>query len=580
MKLSDTNIFSKLNRQLIGKEYKIDTESVSESLKQTLFLGLSFFAVIICGPLFIYGSLLFFREGQTFPGIAELATFIIMIVLVFNNKLSIGIRNFIIILSLYFFSVALLIFTGNTGAGMVCIVAIMFLAGIVLSFRRLIEFLIADIVVFIVLSTFMVLGLFEGFQIQTYEGIWFINMLTAQFSGIGLMLLIHLVYNALDKQNKKLKTSESLLRQSEESKAMLLSNIHGMVYRCKYDPNWTMQYISEGCYELTGYKAESLLNNKELSYGDLVVDEYKKILWDDWTQALKQKRTYRGEYQILDAEGNVRWVYEQGKGVYKQNGEVDAIDGIIIDITERKNKEDRILFLNQYDVLTGLNNRRSFEEQKHRLFSNENNPVSIIVADINGLKLVNDTLGHDMGDKLITGVAEIFKSSCRKQDFIARTGGDEFVIIQPKSDSVQAQKTVADIQEKCLKKNIIAPEKNFYFSLSLGFATKKSDDDTIEEVFKIAENYMYQRKLLSNKSVHNAIIKSIQATMYERSFETEEHSRRLAHYASKIGHRLNLPQGQLDEIELLAMLHDIGKIGVDDNVLKSPGRLTTSNGFR
>ena len=573
MKLSDTNIFSKLNRQLIGKEYKIDTESVSESLKQTLFLGLSFFAIIICGPLFIYGSLLFFKEGQTFPGIAELATFIVMIVLVFNNKLSIGIRNFIIILSLYFFSVALLIFTGNTGAGMVGIVAIMFLAGIVLSFRRLIEFLIADIVVFTVLSTFMVLGLFEGFQIQTYEGIWFINMLTAQFSGIGLMLLIHLVYNALDKQNKKLKTSESLLRQSEESKAMLLSNIHGMVYRCKYDPNWTMQYISEGCYELTGYKAESLLNNKELSYGDLVVDEYKKILWDDWTKALKQKRTYRGEYQILDAEGNVKWVYEQGKGVYKQNGEVEAIDGIIIDITERKNKEDRILFLNQYDVLTGLNNRRSFEEQKHRLFSNENNPVSIIVADINGLKLVNDTLGHDMGDKLIIGVAEIFKSSCRKQDFIARTGGDEFVIIQPKSDSVQAQKTVADIQEKCLNKNIIAPEKNFYFSLSLGFATKKSDDDTIEEVFKIAENYMYQRKLLSNKSVHNAIIKSIQATMYERSFETEEHSRRLAHYAGKIGRRLNLPQGQLDEIELLAMLHDIGKIGVDDNVLKKPGPL-------
>ena len=204
-----------------------------------------------------------------------------MIVLVFNNKLTIGIRNFIIILSLYFFSVALLIFTGNTGAGMVCIVAIMFLAGIVLSFRRLIEFLIADIIIFTALSVLMVLGLFEGFQIQTYEGIWFINMLTAQFSGIGLMFLIHLVYNALDRQNVKLKTSERMLRQSEESKAMLLSNIHGMVYRCKYDPNWTMQYISEGCYELTGYKPESLLGNKELSYGDLIVDEYKKILWDD-----------------------------------------------------------------------------------------------------------------------------------------------------------------------------------------------------------------------------------------------------------------------------------------------------------
>ena len=573
MKLSDSNILFRLKRRLIGIEYKSNTESVSESLKQTLFLGLSFFAVIVCGPLFIYGSLLFFKEGQTFPGIAEFATFIVMIVLVFNNRLTIGIRNFIIILFLYFFSVALLIFTGNTGAGMVCIVAIMFLSGIVLSFRRLIEFLIADIIIFIAMSILMVLGLFEGFQIQTYDGIWFINMLTAQFSGIGLMFLIHLVYNALDKQNKKLKTSESLLRQSEESQSMLLSNIHGMVYRCKYDPNWTMKYISEGCYELTGYKAESLLNNKELSYGDLIVDSYKKILWDDWTKALKTKSTYRGEYQITDAAGNIRWVYEQGKGVYKQNGEIEAIDGIIIDITERKNKENRILYLNQYDVLTGLNNRRSFEEQKRKLFSAKNSPVSIIVGDINGLKLVNDTLGHDMGDKLIIGVAEIFKDSCRKQDFIARTGGDEFVIIQPGSDSIQAQDTVSKIQEKCRQKNAITSEKKLYLSLSLGFATKKSENDTFEEVFKIAENYMYQRKLLSNKSVHNAIIKSIQATMYERSFETEEHSLRLAQYAGKIARKLNLPQGQRDEIELLAMLHDIGKIGVDDNVLKKPGPL-------
>ena len=574
MKLSDTNVFHKINRYLIGKEYKSSAESISESLRQALFLGLAFFAVIVCGPLFLYGSLLFFREGQTFLGIVEIVTYILMIVLVANNKLNIGTRNFIIILFLYVFSVSLLIFTGNNGAGMVGIVAIMFLAGLVLSLQRLIAFLVTNVVVFITLTVLFMQGFFKGFQIQTYEGIWYINMLTAQLSGIGLMFLIHLVYNALDKQNIKLKTSESLLRQSEESKAMLLSNIHGMVYRCKYDPRWTMKYISDGCYDVTGYKAESLLNNKELSYADLVVDTYKKILWDDWSKALKYKRAYRGEYQIVDAQGNRKWVYEQGKGVYSQKGEVEAIDGIIIDITERKNKEDRILYLNQYDVLTGLNNRRSFEEKKRKLFSNNNNPVSVIIGDINGLKLVNDTLGHDMGDKLIIEVANIFKSSCRQQDFIARTGGDEFLIIQPETDSAQAQKTVAEIQEKCQQKNIITPEQNFYLSLSLGFATKKSENDTIEEVLKIAENYMYQRKLLSNKSVHNAIIKSIQATMYERSFETEEHSQRLAQHAGKIARKLNLPQGKLDEIELLAMLHDIGKIGVDDNVLKKQGPLT------
>ena len=574
MRLSNTNIFSILKRQLIGKDYKDGAESASVSLKQNLFLGLSFFAIVFCGPLLIYGSFLFFSENELIPATIELVTYLVMLVLIFNNRLSISTRNFIIILSLYSFSLALLIFTGNTGAGLVCIIAIMFLSGIVLSLKRLIAFLVTDVAVFTALTWLLLTGFLDGMQIETYKGIWFINILTTQLSGIGLMFLIHLVYNVLDKQNKELKTSENLLRQSEESKAVLLSNIRGMVYRCKYDPKWTMKYISDGCFEVTGHKAESLLNNKELSYSDLVVNAYKKTLWDDWTKALKHKSVYRGEYQIVDASGNLKWVYEQGKGVYGPEGTIEAIEGIIIDITERKNKEERILYLNQYDVLTGLNNRRSFEEQKQHLFSPENSPVSVIVGDINGLKLVNDTLGHDMGDKLIKGVADILKSICRKQDFIARTGGDEFIIIQPKTTAAQAEKNVAEILKKCESKNRISSEKNFYFSLSLGFAIRKDPKESIEEVMKIAENYMYQRKLLSNKSVHNTIIKSIQATMYERSFETEEHSRRLAHCAGKIARKLNLPQGQLDEIELLAMLHDIGKIGVDDNVLKKPGPLT------
>ena len=384
--------------------------------------------------------------------------------------------------------------------------------------------------------------------------------------------LIHIVYTALSRQNVALEKSQKKLKQSEESKAVLLSNIRGMVYRCKYDKNWTMEYISEGCFDLTGYSSQSLLNNKRITYNEIISKEYRSIVWKDWLNVVETNGIYRGEYQIITADGSKKWVYEQGKCVYDNNGNVKALEGIIIDITERKNKEEKIHYLNQYDVLTGLHNRRWFEDQIASIDTEENYPISVIAGDINGLKLINDTLGHENGDKLIIEVAEIIKNCCEQGNLAARTGGDEFIIILPNTDSEETAKKVYEIQEKCKKKNVGSSEQGYYFSLSLGYATKNESKTSISKIIKIAENYMYNRKLLENKSVHNAIIKSIQATMYERSYETKEHSERLAHYAGKIGKHMNLSINHLDDLELLAMLHDIGKIGVDDNVLKKAGQ--------
>ncbi|MGB4438476.1 MAG: PAS domain S-box protein, partial [Sedimentibacter sp.] len=135
---------------------------------------------------------------------------------------------------------------------------------------------------------------------------------------------------------------EKVLYESERSKSVLLSNIPGMAYRCNYDKDWTIQFVSEGCYALTGYKSENLLYNKDLSFNDLIVAEYRDKLWNEWSYILSIKTPFRYEYEIITADGNRKWVLEIGQGVYDTNGNVEALEGIIIDITEQKEREYHI----------------------------------------------------------------------------------------------------------------------------------------------------------------------------------------------------------------------------------------------
>jgi PAS domain S-box-containing protein len=132
------------------------------------------------------------------------------------------------------------------------------------------------------------------------------------------------------------KLAEESLIESERRLSMLMSNLPGLVYRCKNDHDWTMEFVSEGCFALTGYHPEDLINNKNLSYNELIVPDHQANVWSNWQDAIAQKRPYTGEYQIISAEGNRKWVWEQGRPVYDETNRVIAIEGFVQDITDRK----------------------------------------------------------------------------------------------------------------------------------------------------------------------------------------------------------------------------------------------------
>ena len=370
------------------------------------------------------------------------------------------------------------------------------------------------------------------------------------------------------------KNIEEELLKREQSMSLLFSNLPGMAYRCKYDKDWTMLFVSEGCDELTGYKAESLLNNKEISFNALIGEEYREVLWEKWSRVLTDRVVFKEEYYITTASGEKKWVFEQGRGVYNENGDVESLEGLIIDITIQKERENQILYLTYHDVLTGVYNRRFFDEEKVRLNNNSFLPLSIIVGDINGLKLINDALGHSEGDKLIKKIAEIILSCCDNGEIVARVGGDEFGILLPNTGADDVYRKMKQIEKACSEYKGKNDEDPYIISISLGCATKNSMDESLVDTIKLAEDYMYRDKLLQSRSLHSSIISSMKTTLFEKSQETEEHAQRMIKLSRAIGNKMKLKDEQLNELELLSTLHDIGKIGISDAILNKPEMLS------
>jgi diguanylate cyclase (GGDEF)-like protein/PAS domain S-box-containing protein len=400
--------------------------------------------------------------------------------------------------------------------------------------------------------------------------VW-VNMIVIRFRLEGHRENTHLCI-LQDISNRK--AAELALGEAERSKSVLLSHLPGMAYRCRNDEFWTIEFASEGSLELTGYAPEDLIENRVVSYNDLVVPQYRDLLRKEWSRVLARREPFKAEYEIVRRDGERKWILELGQGVFGEYGEVKALEGIIIDMTERKKQEEHIEYLNNHDFLTGLYNRQFFDLEKERLDIKENMPLTFVVCDINGVPLINDAFGQVHGDRVIIETSRFLKEFCDNRDVLARTGGNEFSILMPNTSGERAHDIVQRMNSALEQINRIPRDPAFDLSLAIGHGTKKTTAESLPDVIKEATDYMYSRKLLIQSSSHSSILSAVVATMYERSQETEAHALRLSEISKRIAAKLSLPQKDIDELEVFAMLHDIGKVGIEDRILNKPDRLT------
>ncbi len=368
------------------------------------------------------------------------------------------------------------------------------------------------------------------------------------------------------------KDAQENLRESERSKNVILSHLPGMAYRCAVD-GWQMEFVSLGCQALTGYPPESLLHNRDLSFDELIPPQYRIPRRQEWERILRFAGSFRAEYEIRSRSGEQKWVLELGQGVI-ENGVPTAFEGIILDITEQKKRDAQISYLSEHDLLTGLHNRNFLEKQKARLGLSEHLPLSVMICDINGLRLVNDAFGFGQGDRLIVEVAELLKGCSREGDILGRTDGGEFLLLMPNTSEEEARKRKKAIRDTLERRDGVIRRPLPGMSLSMGYGTKETLSQSVDDAIRTAEEFLERRKLLNRDSAHHAIVASIMASLYAKSQETEEHGKRLARLSGMIGERLGLDARSMDDLQLLSILHDIGKIGVDDSILNKPAPLS------
>lgn len=404
-----------------------------------------------------------------------------------------------------------------------------------------------------------------------------VHLLLLLFSALSIVCFtaaLIILHNRSDVESKKLRKEIEELKTSNEDLLFEKSRLD-LVMEGSSEGFWDWNiatgenFYSNHWYKILGYDPGETKVDFNIITQTIHPDDLPDVLEAIQNNTEGQAEYYDREDRFLTKDGKLKWLLIRGKIVeYTPDGKPARMTGIVKDISEKKLHEEEIKYLSYHDTLTGLYNRAYFERELKRYLKTDK-IISIIMGDVNGLKIANDAFGHEKGDQLLKDVAGILTASCRKKDLIARFGGDEFAIILRGADEKTVSDVIGRIETECGKceGNVIKP------SIAIGTVTSIKPSRDASLLMKTAEENMYRNKLLVDRSTHSAIINSLKQALAEKDIETEEHAVRLSDHGLEIGRKMGLKNDELDQLALLAILHDIGKVAISDNILLKPGKL-------
>lgn len=298
---------------------------------------------------------------------------------------------------------------------------------------------------------------------------------------------------------RELERHKERLSQFQQSLDTLISNLPGIVYRCRNDRQRTMESLEGECQELTGYTPPDLVANRNASYAELIHPSDRERIWREIQTAIEDEQPFRVTYRIRTSNGEERWVWEQGRAVEELDGDV-VLEGFITDVSDRKRFEEQLYHDTFHDRLTALPNRALFmdrlERSLHRWQRHSRDLFSVLCLDLDRFKLINDSLGHQFGDDLIVAVALRLSEFLGPEHTVARLGGDEFAVLledmEHPSDAVRIAERVGEM----LRTPIHLKDRELFITGSLGVALSANRYDRAEDLLRDAEIAMYRAKAL------------------------------------------------------------------------------------
>lgn len=383
-------------------------------------------------------------------------------------------------------------------------------------------------------------------------------------------------YQNLERQEKKLRDSIRL----QEDIIQFLPDATFVV-----DRQGVVLFWNRAMEEMTGIKAEEMIGKGNCEYAipfyhsrrpilvDLIL-EYNESIAQSYGLSIKRegKDTLKVEDFHLNSGSSEKYLSIKASPLYNFKGEVIGAIESIRDVTSRREAETQLRFVAEHDSVTGLYNRSYFEKEIEHCEITAGIMTGLIVSDVDGLKLVNDTLGHQEGDRLLKQSAEIFQEACPPNSVITRIGGDEFCVIVRDTSVQELYATLRKIDRLIREYNNNDPI--IPLSISNGIAYSDDPQENLLQLFKEAEENMYYEKLFHSQSVRSKVVDVLTKALEARDYLTEGHADRLCLIVEKIACALKMPEQKINSLRLFARFHDIGKVGISDAILFKPGKLT------
>lgn len=372
------------------------------------------------------------------------------------------------------------------------------------------------------------------------------------------------------KDNTERKQMEQMIfDEKEHFKTTLLSVGDGVISTDSQGMITIMNPVAE---KLTGWSKQEAYE-KSLEEVLIIIDELnQKIRKNPAKKVLETGKVIEiDNHSILISKNkDVIPIENSAAPIRDKDGNIAGVVIVLRDVTDKREKLNEIKYLSMHDQLTGLYNRWYMVDAMRRLESRRNLPFAIMVIDVNGLKLVNDAFGHKMGDELLKAVSKILKDIVRTEDIIGRTGGDEFLILLPNTDEVQADKIKKRIKEATSLEKL----DSIIISVAIGYAIKKEKDENLQNIMIAADNQMYKDKLTYGKTMRSQTIERVVRNINNKYDEEQIHIERVSQYCESIAIAMGLSQKEVQDIKTVGVLHDIGKIIVPPELLNKTGQLT------
>lgn len=360
-----------------------------------------------------------------------------------------------------------------------------------------------------------------------------------------------------------------IYNEKEQYKTTLLSVGDGVISTDNQGKITIMNPIAE---KLTGWSKEEALR-KPLEDVFCVINEITKETCDNPAQKVLETGSIielSNHSMLLSKMGPKTSIEDSASPIKDSGGKTTGVVIVFRDCSERKERQKQIEHLSFHDHLTGLYNRSYIEDAVKRLDTQRNLPFTIMVLDVNGLKLTNDAFGHEMGDRLLKTVADIMREVCRADDIVGRVGGDEFAILLPNTDETQAEavkQRITAITSKTTLDSVIV-------SLAVGFAVKTNKDQDIEIIKINADNNMYNNKLRYGKTMRNQTIETVLRNINLKYDQEQIHTERVSQYCEAIARAMGFSEKEIGDVKTAGILHDIGKITIPSELLNKPSKLT------